>query len=167
MSDLAQIWEVSLVCISLCNKPTSISNRTTSFCLYIKIAWRNLHHKGRECKPQLEILCKQVPGSFHPAIFFLQGEFTLYFAFIPPETFISVPGKQVYRCGNHSLHWQKAGGTITNTPKYECQNGGCHCSQGPDTWCLCFKFLCDVGLTQDLPTVSQVSENFMSQAGWT
>ena len=31
MFDLAKIWE--LVCLSLCSRPTLISNRTTSFCL--------------------------------------------------------------------------------------------------------------------------------------
>ena len=34
MSDLPQIWELSLVCFSLCNWPILISNRATSFCLY-------------------------------------------------------------------------------------------------------------------------------------
>ena len=31
MSDLAEIWEVCLVCLSLYNRPTLISNKTTSF----------------------------------------------------------------------------------------------------------------------------------------
>ena len=30
---LAEIWELSLACLSLCNRPTLISNGTTSFCL--------------------------------------------------------------------------------------------------------------------------------------
>ena len=29
MSDLAEIWEIRLVCLSLCNGPTLVSNRTT------------------------------------------------------------------------------------------------------------------------------------------
>ena len=33
MSDMAEMWELSLVCLSLCNRPTLIPNRTTSFCL--------------------------------------------------------------------------------------------------------------------------------------
>ena len=34
LSDLAQIWELSLVCYSLCNRPILSSNTTTSICLY-------------------------------------------------------------------------------------------------------------------------------------
>ena len=34
LSDLVQIWELSLVCLSLCNRPILISNTTTSCCLY-------------------------------------------------------------------------------------------------------------------------------------
>ena len=33
MSDLTEIWELGLVSLSLCNIPTLISNRKTSFCL--------------------------------------------------------------------------------------------------------------------------------------
>ena len=34
LSDLVQIWELSLVCLSLWNRPILISNTTTSCCLY-------------------------------------------------------------------------------------------------------------------------------------
>ena len=34
LSDLALIWELSLVCFSLCSRPILISNTITPFCLY-------------------------------------------------------------------------------------------------------------------------------------
>ena len=51
LSDLAQIWELSLVCFSLCGRHILISNTTTSFCLYnhllISCSMTNLTPRGQ------------------------------------------------------------------------------------------------------------------------